>query len=36
LPADQLYGVKSYDAITLGGAMMILLLCACAAVIGPA
>ncbi len=36
LLADQLYGVKSYDAFALGGAMMMLLLCACAAAIGPA
>jgi predicted permease len=36
LLADQLYGVKSYDALTLGGATMILLLCSCAAAIGPA
>ncbi len=36
LLADQLYGVKSYDAFVLASATAILLVCACAAAIGPA
>jgi len=34
--ADQLYGVQSYDLKILGGATLILMICACAAAVGPA
>ena len=36
LLADQLYGVKSYDAWILGGAALVLIVCAAAAGFGPA
>jgi macrolide transport system ATP-binding/permease protein len=34
--ADQLYGVQSYDLKILGGATLILMICACVAAVGPA
>jgi predicted permease len=36
LLADQVYGVKTYDLRILGGTALVLLVCACAAGIGPA
>ena len=36
LLADQLYGVKSYDPVVLGGAVVVLTLCAAFAAFGPA